>query len=307
MTKRLHTFFAIICGVFLTSYAMASTHLPTPAPSTQNLDSVVAVVNQEIITQSELNKSLVNARQELAASANPNAVNDAQLQHMVLQQLIDQKLQLQLAKQADITVSDAEVTKAIERIAANNQLTLTQLKNKLQQEGMDFNTYRNMIHKQLIIHQVEQNAVANRVQVNADDIKNALTQYQSQAGEQQQFHVIDILANSKQQAEKLLVQLKNGADMNTLAPKNTTDLGWQTTNTLPQIFLQQLSHMKSGDIAGPIQAPNGFHVIKLAGVQGQSNQPNKMQLQNMAYQMKFQQAVNTWMKKIRKTAYIKIN
>lgn len=303
MTKRTHAFFALFFSVFLIAFTQC-------AMADQSLNAVAAVVNNEIITQSELNNAVASAKQQLAASANPNALSDTQLRKMVLQQLIDEKLQLELAQRAKVTVTDAEVTQTIQHIAQGNGMTVTQLKDKLQQEGMSYSAYRKMIHKQLLVHHVQQGAVAHDVgEVTAQDKQKALAMYQSQMSmQQQQYHVIDILANTKQDAEQIMLQLKKGADIKTVAPNNTTDLGWQTSNTLPTLFLQQLSTMQKGDIAGPIQAPNGYHVIVLMGVHGQANNaPSDSQLQNIAYQMKFQQAVKKWLKSLRKTAYIKIN
>ncbi|MCX7120273.1 MAG: SurA N-terminal domain-containing protein, partial [Gammaproteobacteria bacterium] len=246
------------------------------------------------------------AKQQLAQ--NPTAIDDTQLRQMVLQQLIDQKLQLELAERAKLTVTDAQVTQTITHIAASNHMTLAQMKAELAQRNLSYAGYVKMIHDQMLIHQVEQSAVGNQVRLSPQDTQDALAQYQAQMKTQQSFHVMDVLSSTQDQAQKIMAQLKNGADINIVSPNSTTDLGWQTTNTLPSIFLQQLSNMKAGDVAGPIQAPNGFHVIKLIGVRGQAvAQPNQVQLQNMAYQMKFQQAVKKWLIELRKTAYIKVN
>jgi peptidyl-prolyl cis-trans isomerase SurA len=296
MMKRVNVILALIFSVFFMQLAIAS----------QPLNSVVAVVNSEVITQSDLNHGMAMAQKQLAAS-NAN-ISQTKLRHMVLQQLIDEKLILQIAKQTHITVSDAQVTQAIQHIAAANHATVAQLQSAIQQQGMNFNAYRKMIHKQILIHQVQVNAVGPHVKITAQDKQKALQAYQSATQPQQQFHVIDILASTQTDAQKIMAQLKKGANVNTVAPKNTTDLGWQTVNTLPNIFVQRLSTMKTGDVAGPIQAPNGFHVIQLAGVRGQATStPNKAQIQNMAYQLALQRAVKKWMVQLRKTAYIQMS
>lgn len=307
MTKRTNVIFSLVFSMVFTCCAIADTNIPTPSPSTEHLDAVAAVVNNQIITQSELNRAIVSAKQQIAGNPNSNAISDTQLRKMVLDQLIDEKLQLELAKRANITVSEADVTKAIQHIADGNGLSIVQLKEKLQQEGMNYMAYRKLIHKQLIIHQVEQNAVGSSLNLTEEDKQAALTEYQSEMNAQQQFHIIDILADTKNDAEKIIAQLRKGADIDSVAPNQTSDLGWRSAGALPSLFLQQLTNMKPGDIAGPIQAPNGFHVIKLVAMHGETNQPTQQQLQNMAYQMKFQKAVATWVKKLRETAYIKIN
>jgi peptidyl-prolyl cis-trans isomerase SurA len=226
---------------------------------------------------------------------------------MVLQQLIDEKLMLDLAKQANITVTDAQVNTAIAHIAAGNHMTVAQMHAALKQHGMSYTAYRKMIRKQLLIHEVQQHAVGAHVKITPQDMQHAQAAFQSAAQTQQQFHVIDILAGSKADAQHIIAKVNKGANINTVAPKNTTDLGWQTANTLPTLFEKQLTHMKTGDVAGPIQAPNGYHVIALTGVRGQATAvPNKAQIQNVAYQIALQKAVKKWMVQVRKTAYIKI-
>lgn len=298
MTKRFFSFSALIFSLLCMPYAIAS----------QPLNSVVAVVNSDVITQSELNHGIASAQQQLAASPNPSAINKMQLRKMVLQQLIDDKLVLELAKQANITVTEHQVSQAIQHIAAGNQMTVAQLQAALKQQNANWAAYRKMIHKQLVIHQVQQHAVGAHVQITAQDKQKARAEYQSAMQTQQQFHVIDIVADTKKDAQQILAQLHKGANINTVAPKSTTDLGWQTAQTLPTIFVQPITTMKAGDLAGPIQAPNGFHIIQLAAVRGQATTaPSKAQLQNMAYEIALQRAVKKWIVQLRKTAYIKIN
>lgn len=304
--KQTSIILSLFFSIFLILSARAA-DASMPAASAENLNSVAAVVNNDVITQIELNQAIKAAKQQIAVSSVSNAINDAKLRSIILQQLIDQKLQLELAKRANITVTDAQVMQAIQNIAASHQLTVLQLKNKLKQQNLNYAAYLKMVHDQILLRQIEQSAVGNTIQITPQDIQNALAQYQSQMKTQQTFHVIDIVMRTKDKAQATLLQLNKGADINVIAPNNTTDLGWQTANTLPSIFLTQLTTMQSGDIAGPIQAPNGFHVIKLMGVRGQSMaQPTKAQLQNMAYAMKMQKAVEKWLVDLRKTAYIKI-
>ena len=172
---------------------------------------------------------------------------------------------------------------------------------------MPFSEYQNIIRKQIIVHQVQQAMVGNKVHVSDQDIALARKQFQAmQAGMQRQYHVIDIVSDTKKDAEKILAELKSGKKIDAVAP-NAKDLGWRTADALPTLFLEQLKNMQSGDVAGPIQAPNGFHVIQLAGIQGNTGtEPTKEVLQNIAYQIAFQKEVKKWLVELRKTAYIKI-
>jgi len=311
--KKMNAIFSVIISVFFTHCAIAGTTQspknttpPSSYTSPQHLNTVVAVVNNEIITQDELNAALSQASNQLAASQSPNAIDQNKLKKMVLNQLIDQKLQLELAKQANIKISDQQVMQAIQHVAEANHLTVAELKERLSQEGMSFSAYQKLIHRQLLVHQVQQNAIASTITVTNQDIQKVRAQYQAQTNGQQKFHIIDLLASTKQQAQQFQARLKKGEDFSKLAPNQTKNLGWQTTNTLPSIFLAQLAHMKTGDISTVIQAPNGFHIIKLVGVKGNTATLSTAQLRNYAYQMKFQMAAKKWLATVRKTAYIKI-
>ena len=294
--------FIVVFGIFVLLAA------PVSLADVESLNSVIAVVNKDIITQAELNAAEAQAKQQLAASANPNALSDNKIRQLVLQQLIDQKLQLEMAKNANLTVSDAQTNQAIQHIAKQNNISVSELKNKLEQQGVKFSAYQKLIHDQMLVHQVLQNAVGAKVHVTDADIEAARQAYQSEMASQQQgFHIIDIVAPTKDEATKIAAQLKNGVNIDTAAPNQSNDLGWRTAATLPTLFLDQLKNMKTGDISAPIEAPNGYHILKLVGTQGSSAAPTKEQLQSVAYQMQFQKAVAKWMKEMRKTAYIKIN
>lgn len=290
----------IMLGIFIL-LSISSTFADT-----ENLNSVVAIVNKDVITQAELTAAEAEAKQQLAASANPNTISDKKLRDMVLQQLIDQKLQLELAKNADIAVSETQVDQAIAHIAKQNNLSVSDLKNKLQEQGVQLSAYKKLIHDQLLVHQVQQSAIGSKVHITPADLEAAKKVYQSQMSTQESFHIIDILTDTKTDAEKMAAQLKNGMSIDQAAPNQNKDLGWRTAATLPTLFLDQLNTMQTGDISAPIQAPNGYHILKLMGVQGGTYAPTIAQLQNIAYQMQSQKAVEDWMKEIRKTAYIKV-
>lgn len=205
--KTINRILPLIFSVFFIASVHAA-NLQTPSSSTENLNSVVAVVNDGVITQSQLNQSIASAKQQMIAGGNPNAVSDTKLRGILLQQLIDQKLQLELAQRAHMTVTDAQVELAIQHIAASNHLTIAQLKDKLHQQNLHFAAYKKTIHDQILLHQVEQNAVGEKVHVTPQDIQTVLAQYKTQMKTQQSLHVIDILSSTKVQAQNIIMQLK---------------------------------------------------------------------------------------------------
>lgn len=271
---------------------------------TQNLDSIVAIVNTSVVTQSELNNAVNHAKAQMAAGNNPQALDNAKLSQMVLQQLIDEKLELELAKHAKISVSDTEVNHAIDNIAERNHITLSTLKSKLQDEKTTFAAYKKMIRDQMIIQKVQQAAVGAKVQITTQDMQDFKTKYASQLANQQEYKIIDVLASSSKDAAKIAAQWKAGKNPDASTSTQTQNSEWQSANQLPALFLTQLQSMKPGDISSPIQAPNGYHVIKLIAQRG--NMPTKIQLKQMVFGMKMQEAVKNWLVELRKTAYIKI-
>lgn len=297
--KRVDLLFLLIFSVFLTTATASS--LPEPNHSVESLDNVVATVNNEVITQSALDAAFQDAKTHMAKL--PNPYTDAQLKHYLLEQLIDQTLQLQLAKHANMTITSAQLNQAIIHIAKANHLTVAQLKAKARAQGLSNNAYEDMIRTQMLIHQVQQQAVTNKVTVTPKDIRDYSEKFQSYAQSLQKFHVIDVLTNDEQQATQIMAQWKKTK----IAPSNANDLGWQTATTLPTLFLDQLNQMKTGGIAGPIKAPNGYHVIQLLGVEGKASATlSKKQLQERVFQIKFQQAVQNWLTELRKSAYIRV-
>lgn len=288
----------VISALLISAAFLITTAFAAPQP----LDKIVAIVNQGVITQSELSSATRNAKSQLPPTQ-ANQISDEQLKQMVLKQLIQKKLLMQMAKRANITVTDRAVNKAISNIAKQNHITLKALKEKLTAHGLSFDQYKKDIKNQMIVHQVQMAAVGKTVQVTDADMQAALKKYKAQVAAQTRYHVLDVvLPNAnKAQAQKMLSNWKKGH-----TPSNVTDLGWKTDAGLPTVFLNQLHSMKTGDIRGPIQAPNGLHLIKLAGVHGRLPMPNKKELQSMVYQMQLQKAAIKWMKNLRKSAYVKV-
>lgn len=315
---RIITIFSIISFMLIANLALANNKLPTPSTSslpkphtiTQNLDGIAAVVNDDVITQSELSAAIERIKKQMIASGAKD-INNAELKNNVLQQLINQKLLMQLAKRANISVDDKQVDQAIAHIAKANHLSVKQLEGKLKSQGMSLAEYKKEIKKQITLHQVQMSAVSQDIQVTDEDVAKFLKKYKDKVAQAKQYHVLDLhidasTADKKalSKAKQLMVSWKKGK----LSSSNITDLGWQSAKTLPTIFLDQLAHMKKGDIAGPIAAPNGFHIIKLVGTKSHapSKMPSDAQIKNMIFQQKSQKAVEKWLKKIRKSAYIKI-
>ncbi|MEM9242889.1 MAG: peptidylprolyl isomerase [Pseudomonadota bacterium] len=268
------------------------------------VNRIVAVVNDAVITQLDLDKQIAFVRMEMTSEGKPLPDNINDLSKQVLNQYIDHVLQLQIAKKQNIAATSGEISAAINRITGTSNANADQFYKQAAQYGISRRELRDNIRDQIIIQKLEQRVIAQRVNITDQDVDNYMHQYQLADSQQAdtQYHVEDILITlpaspsaheiqqAKNRADVLVNQLKSGADFTKLALaqsdspttlSNHGDLGWRTFAELPDVFIDHIKKMKQGDIAGPIRTANGFHIIKLAGIRnsGASHPHKATQLQ----------------------------
>ena len=251
------------------------------------LDSVVAVVNDNVITESELNTQVEQMRKQITAKGIPLPADEV-LRKQVLQHLIDVDLQLELAKQHHITVDSTELKEAITRIADANKLTLSELRDALKQQGFDWKSYRENMRKEILISHVQQKAVSQDVVISNQQIDDYMKSAVHKENADMTYHLQNIviplseeptseqLQKAKAKAEELLVKINKGADFGQLAIAESSgefaleggDLGERHLAELPEVFVQQITIMKKGDVSGPIRTGNGYQLIKLVDIGG---------------------------------------
>ncbi|NNM59792.1 MAG: molecular chaperone SurA [Legionellales bacterium] len=250
------------------------------------LDGVVAIVNSEVITQSELNQAMDMASKELKNSGTAPP-NQKQFQLQVLNQLIDHKVEMQTAARMGITISEDQLNQAIGNIASKNHMTLNQLRDALGEQGINYAGYRKQIKEQMIIQQLLTRAVGGNIKVTDQDVKNLENSPYLASRKHSAYRVDDILIslpdnpNAQQvaqgytKAQSLMEQIQKGANFKTLAAANSDgeeamkggDLGWRPLQSLPDIFAEKVVKMKPGEVAGPFRTGNGLHIIMLEAVQ----------------------------------------
>lgn len=259
------------------------------AQAQQLLDKVVAVVNNGVITSSELDKEVALTQKQLLAQR-IELPSEKVLRKQVLQHLIDVDLQMQMAKQHGIAVDDAELTQAIEKIAASSHITLSQMREEVTKQGISWNDYRNNIRKEMILSNLQQKAVGQDVMITSEQVE----QYLKTEGDSPidrthlTYHLQNIIIplndeptpeqvnKAKVHAEKLLSQIKKGDDFSRLAVEESSgdyaleggDLGERHLAELPELFAKEVVTMKEGQVAGPLRAGNGFQLIKLVAIGG---------------------------------------
>lgn len=288
----------------------------TAFASAQPIDRVVAIVNNEVITQNQINHAY-NTAVAQSRQQNMSMPSESIAKNAILTQMIYGKLQLQLAERNHFNVTDAQINQAIANIAKQHNVSVAMLKQKVQEEGSSYSHYRKEIKKQILMSMVQHQALEKSIEVSHSEINQFIEKTQNSSAIQ--YHVIDVLvplpsaptATQEKQArvEALQIEksLRQGTDVNSIKSAQVNDLGWRSGTDLPDIFLKSLSTMKPGGVTAPIRAPNGYHVLKLIEIKKDAAKlPNRAEAKRMVLEQKFQKALRKWLVHLREQSYVKI-
>lgn len=302
--------------IILTSLALtvATQVFAANAPeNSQPINRIVAIVNNTPITQTQV--------QQLIQSSPPAPGTQQPTEQMAVEALINQTLQMDIAKKAGITVTDADAEKAIASIAASNHMTVEQMKSKVTQT-MSWANYLNEIKKQMLLNKVQQQAVQGKVNVSDAQIAAFVKEHGDELGAQTKYQYSDMLIPTSDQvsnaqalafAKQIEQAWKPGmqlASLTTKVPAANASMAqtmqWQTPDNIPDVFLSALNTMKSGTLSQPIPAGNGVHILQLAQKQMASSAELKQRANEVLMQQAFMKAVKNWVTSLRKSSYIKI-
>lgn len=270
--------------LLITPMLMAST-MSQAKP--QVLDNVVAVANDEVITQSQLNHQveLIKANLNKQHTALPPANI---LRKQVLEHMITTSLQKQLAEKYGIKVSEQEVDSAIANIAASQHMSVEQLKSAVAADDMNYSDFRQQIQDQIMVQHIQQVALQDKIRITDQEVDDYMRLLKAQTAQPSAYHIQDILIAlpesptskqiqaAKQRADNIMQQLHKGTSFDQLAVAESAgeealqrgDLGWRKLAELPTLFADRVKTMQKGDIAGPLRADNGFHIIKVDNIRG---------------------------------------
>ena len=262
--------------------------LAPAAPASQPLDRIVAVVDEDVVLQSELDQAVASVQQQYAA--HPEQLPPQQvLQKQVLNRLVLMKLQIAKAHEQGIRVSDADVDQAVAAVAAQNRITPEQLRMEVERSGDSYAAFRSQLSDQLMVQRLRQSVVQSAVTVTDSEINNLLSSPTYKAGEVHLAHIqISIpggadaaaIQASAQKAQQALDAIKGGMDYNAAAIRYSDapdaldggDLGWRKLDEIPPAFAETLAPMKPGDVSNALRGPTGFHILKLIGQREPSKQ-----------------------------------
>lgn len=255
------------------------------------MDRIVAVVDQVVITEKELQDKIrvVSAQlQKKGVDMPPQAA----LEKQILERLINDRLQLQFAQQTGLRVDDNQLDKTMERIAEQNKMDASQFRQALETEGIDYRSFREDIRNEILLARLREREVDNRINVTEAEIDNFLVTQSSREQEgQDEYEVAHILIRApeegspeelqklKAKADQALKQLQNGISFGEVsatlsdAPNALEggSLGWKTSAQLPSLFYDALKAMQPGDLSPILRSPNGFHILKMTNRRGGSS------------------------------------
>ena len=256
--------------------------LAPPVGAAIPLDRIVAVVNDDVVLESELQDAVRTARNQIQQNGGEPPPRQA-LERQVLERLVVTKLQLQVAEDNGIRVDDEALNQAINNIANKNNLSLSEFRRILENDGYNYETFRQKIRHEMIIARLRQRQVENRISVTGVEIDNYLANQEIQGSGESEYKLSHILiavpdtadeAEREQRrmiAEKIVEEARAGRDFSSLArefsdtpqAEDGGNLGWRKLNEIPSLFGDEVRDMKKGEISKIIENDSGFHIFEL--------------------------------------------
>jgi peptidyl-prolyl cis-trans isomerase SurA len=247
------------------------------------LDSIEVIVNDDVITHLELEKRVVSVSKMLQSQK--TALPDKSvLERQVLERMITEMLLSQFAKESGLRIDDAQLDKTILRIAQQNKFaTVAAFRAKLEQDGTNFNEFREEIRNEIISVRLREREVDSKLVISENDVDNYLSNQERQEGKGDELllaHILvvvpeqasaDKIQNYRGRAEQALAKLRGGASFAQVAAGYSDaqdalkggELGWRPADRMPPMFADALAKMKPGDVSDVLRSPSGFHIIKL--------------------------------------------
>ena len=258
-----------------------------PARVARNGDYIVAVVNTELVTAVEVEQRLQRTRAD-AQRSGARLPPEEGLRQQVLDSLIDERVQSTYAREVGQRIDDVELERAVANVAAQNQLTPAQLRERVQTEGMDYTRFRNNLRDQMMVERVREREVNSRIRISDADIDRMVDQQRSEAASEQELNLAQILvtvpeganesvvAQRRALAEQALKRVRGGEDFGKVAREVSEDsnraaggeIGLRPQRRLPDLFVDAVRGVAVGQvIAQPVRSSAGFHVLKVVGRQ----------------------------------------
>ncbi len=300
--KMLNRFKTALAALALLGLVIGAVQAAPATPTTnhrssqpQTLDRIVAVVNDGVITQNQLNARVRSATMQLHRQKVQLPPADI-LRQQVLDQMVTERAQVQAAKEAGIQVDDTELEQALIRVAANQKMTPQQMRQTVEKDGVTWPEFREEIRNQMMIARVREREVDAKINVSPGEVDNFLAN-QGAAGAGEEVHIAHIviripegaspetLNKLRMKAVSIDEQARAGRDFAQLAATYSEsndalqggDLGFRPVDSLPQVMSSAIANLKPGQVSDVVRSPSGFHIVKLIARKGGSALPQVQQ------------------------------
>ncbi len=292
MTSFRSAFFVCVI-IGLAPYAAAQETAPKRAKqsadkSIRQVDRIMVVVNDSVITERELETRVGAVSQQLQKQGTPLPPQEV-FSRQMLERLILETLQLQHAKEAGLKLDDKEIDNALQRIAKDNKLTMTELRNNLAKDGVSFAKFRDEVKREMTVARVREGEVEGRVTVSESEVDLEMAQQAIRPQGEAEFlaaHILiripegattEELKSRQTRADEALAALNKGADFGQISATYSDaqealtagNLGWRTGAKLPNMFVEAFQKLSKGETSGVLKSGNGFHIVRLLDQRGQ--------------------------------------
>jgi peptidyl-prolyl cis-trans isomerase SurA len=275
---------ATLCALLVLALP-ALAQAPTAAARTpvRNGDWIAVVVNQELVTAGEVDRRIERAQAE-AGRQGLRLPPEAELRKQALDALIDERAILSLARESGMKVDEPELDRAVQNIAAQNQLTLAQLRQRIVTEGIDYGRFRANIRDQILVERLREREVYGRIRIKDEEIDAWLAERQAAANADAEVNVAQILVTVPEGADpatlaarqavidSALARVRAGEAFDAVAREVSEDgnrakggeIGLRPASRLPDIFVEAIKGLKEGELTPrPLRSGAGFHVLKV--------------------------------------------
>jgi len=275
----------------LVSALFCSLFFHTLSVRAETLDKIVAIVEDDVILDRELQREVAEIVQRMQAS-NAQLPPAFVLRKQVLEKMIVDKLQRQMAEKAGISVTEEMLNSSATDIARRNNMSIPQFKAELERQGMSYQSFLDNIRNEIIINQLRGREIGGRIKVTDREVEHYLETQDKIGTESNQYRLGHILIavqeaassseiqKAQKKADEIVEKLRQGQDFGqtamSVSDSDTAlkggDLGWRALGEIPTLFTDQVGKMRQGDVSDPIRSPSGFHIIKLLEQKGADQQ-----------------------------------
>jgi len=276
------------------SAATAGGFLPPASANAKVIDSIQVVVNDEVITRNEVAGRMVQVTQNMKAR-NAQMPDPATMERQVLEAMIVERAQLQLAKEMGVKVDDRTLDATIGRIAENQKMSVQDMRNQMEKEGMPFAQFREDIRNEIMMQRLREHEVDSKIQISEAEIDTYMAAAKAAEADRIEVDISQILvrvpenASPEQiaaraaRAEEVMRQLRTGADFARMASTYSDapdalkggEIGWRDADRLPPMFSTELRKLQAGQVTPILKTNVGFHILKLSGKRSLADQAEK--------------------------------